>query len=100
MTDTVNLPPLPEPAGSVGHNMFEWHVSDDTKEMELERGCDVYTASQTRAYGAECARQAVERERERCAKLCDALPDWPEYADNHDVSDGASACAAAIRKAP
>jgi hypothetical protein len=51
---------------------------------------DGYTPEELRAYG--------EAVREACAKLCDELPYWPENEENHDVSDGAGACADAIRK--
>lgn len=41
---------------------------------DLQSGSEPgFNAHHMRAYGAECARMAREEERERCAKLCDAL---------------------------
>jgi hypothetical protein len=92
MTDTVDLPP---PHGWI----YDEGEYPHRFAFRLPAGVDL-TCSSAPVYTAGQLRAAILAERERCAKLCDALPDWPEYADNHDVSDGASACAAAIRKAP
>jgi hypothetical protein len=47
----------------------------------------------------QAVQEAVEAERERCAKLCEELPskdpEGPWF--NHDMSAGALECAAAIR---
>lgn len=73
------LPPLPEPKGY------------DSPGGSLEEMAS-YSADQMRAYALA--------ERERCAKLCDDLPakdaNGPWF--NDDMSAGAYACAAAIRK--
>jgi hypothetical protein len=68
-------------------------------KMPEQPPMDVGLSGQVKfAYSEEALRAYGEAVREACAKLCDELPYWPENEENHDVSDGAGACADAIRK--
>ena len=80
MTDTIK-PPLPEPRT----------LSRGDEDGSLQLG---YTADQMRAYGQACADAAVAQERERCAKLCEALEQRP---GNAPYTPSGFTCATAIR---
>jgi hypothetical protein len=86
---------LPEPAAFTtqikeGRVIFMARVSLNTQGL-----VGIFTSDQLR----QAVQEAVEAERERCAKLCEELPskdpEGPWF--NHDMSAGALECAAAIR---
>ena len=82
MTDapeTPELPPLPEPSKNFG-------------------ACE-FTAAQMHAFRAEGVREAVQREREMCAKACDDRADtWGPEQEWNWRREESMHCAAAIRE--
>lgn len=85
MKDSGELPELPNPY----------------RAIQKMRACEGDAAAQLllEHYAISYASLAVQQERERLAKLCDDLPakdpDGPWF--NDEMSQGAYACAAAIR---
>jgi hypothetical protein len=75
MTDSKQeeMPPLPEPEAEYIHDGWNYPA-------------DAFTADQMRSYAAQCVREAVEREREMCARIAE------------DMDYGMGEIAAAIRE--
>jgi hypothetical protein len=101
MTDTVDLPPLPETVATIRRwgGLPNTPVSIDIAPPVLRRlqdGDTLHAASQVLAYGAECDRRAVER----CARILDDLA--ADALDRSAIREhrGYREIAAAIRKAP
>jgi hypothetical protein len=98
MTDpAIDLPPLPKPDIYVTHDSEEVFCSDVPKD-QVPPHDEFFSAATLQ----ECARAAVLAERERSARICEAVSS--EY-DNFDVRTDwpdpqfvIDKCAAAIRK--
>ena len=94
MTDMqITPPPMPEPEGT-------FVVLGRSEAWDERTG--QFTADQLSARDAQwlaIVKEAVEREREACAKVCDELepPELMAGAWTAGWSDGTDDCAAAIR---
>lgn len=91
MTDTYELPPLPElPDGDID--------APTTTDGEGYSGQAMHAYAM--AYGQECARLAVKAERERAGKLCEAIANGWISGKEFGLSgpEVAHMIAAAIRK--
>ena len=120
MTDTTKLPPLPEPS-PISDSGFAFRHTDDAmlaygaecRRMALEEADDLRRQLQEahearRAAQAECERlkeerarigvehrrliaEAVEKEREACAKVCDIKPGTEPW-EVHGGEQGVELC--------
>jgi hypothetical protein len=94
MTDKADhLPELPPGDYDYSHDYYEgWTAIGPTPE-DRWHSIQLYSADQMRSHGKLCA----ERERERCAKLCDEYPQRDPGEDGNGYW-AAAECAATIRK--
>lgn len=111
MTNTTNLPPLPEPSDY----FYEWTTASGAHRsfsswpwngMKPEKAVAIYTTAQVE----EIRRAAVLAERERCALVCEAesashggVAAGPMATERgklvyESMAVGAKNCAAAIRE--
>jgi hypothetical protein len=85
------MPPLPEPHGWItDENGYPLTFLFKLPNIVVASTAPVYVSWQVQSYAAQCVREAVERERERCAQVAEELPAF-------DMDDPGSTVARHIR---
>jgi hypothetical protein len=97
------MPPLPQGKYTWWNDYYSGLTLSDEPE-DRYRQLGLYDEDQMRSHAAQCVREAVERERERCAALCESTGAGFDNEWNRrlgvvdDLRDVAEECAAAIRE--